>query len=1819
MAAVRPRKEELEIQIHSTDELFQALPVREVRALLARARVDAAGKAAALRELVGDRYADLLDTADEAAALTSGVGELTLRVTALRSAAHALFSLDDAAGAGARPGQPAAPGASADATATVPATPAGLTGWLVDAQEATATLAERGELWPAAVLHACAHAITATLLPGGWRAGLASGVAGPARLGALTHARAIASSGRALRRAAGALLAEGLAAPLPPQRTSVGPPPASRSGELDNTVAALAGAVGALALLDSLQPPPGGGAGTAPSLRGGLPPAAFGAACLEVLRSRLLREGAVEALLGTNHVALAGAATPDRHPDDASAVTGRLTRLAHLVGVTVRVTGMLAGGGGGGVRAATEEADGGAVAGPRTVRATHSQPVAFVMATQASTAIAAAVQAASALAGATSSSGTAPSQSGSSSAGSGLALLASLLPRPAWMAQLQAATLEGGAAGVGATPGSQALAAWEASLGPLVAQSLSVCRLLLPLPPLPLGTVASSQPLQSDALSDALCAPASGDAAAWLAAVVASSHELVPPLVASLARGGATPSSAALQALIAAVHTACSDCEGGGAGGGGALALVGPHAARSAVPAFAVATAGLRGRGLTLPPHSSSTSALYALLFGAPLARQARRVVRDALTARTATLAAAAQAALAAAVPVGASGVVDFGVVASSGGAGGGKAQVDTTLQLLSFGSEGSLSAAVADDPPPASDATFASLLSRTARQHSVTPQQQQQWASVSALPDLLASAPPTSGGGAHLGGGSAADVASSTSSALALALAYLRALRGGGSTSEGAAGDEDADSDSELLAAAMRLVSSSGTGGVTAASSPLGFVLRGIAASLSTQAHAAVQGFLHEYARHASASASPAAADADTVDEPDGPSHAAACVHTLLASVARSAQHHVAGAVAGAQPPSAAAPASTASSLAMGHATACLLGAFVAAALRPLAESPLQLAAASRQPPTTPTSAPAAVRLGDVASHCLAAWAVTTADYAAAPVVLGWAEELDWLSAAASPAAAAAAGDGGSAGGEAAAAVDAHGSSLHIASASAASRVWRSRHGNWACLDISPSGGAAVIAGADGTPGTSLQPAASGGLQHPSGAGDADDVTSVGVSTLRGALTLPHTLGGGGVGGATTLGDSEAVQLWLPVAPSNHLSATLARAALQATRVGVTAAFSALSAPPTADAATAGGAVVSGDPQSASAAHHQQQLLDEWGAPLPRLLAEAPAPQQPVVVQSVAGAAVATAAAAPPSDASPAAATAPAPATTTTPSSSTPSLVAVLPQVAGVAQALLLDCLRARLAGAYGGVSSRLAAWGSAAAGLRSAAGGLSDDGAGDEADGEGGAPDAPALQAALDTWVWGHLLPPAVLAAAPMGAAAAAAQQSSGGGGGSATDPWGWLVACGSGGPGAPPGAASGHWSGAKTPLSLLAAAALAAAAATLPPPPPPPPPAAHVGGSGPHQLWAALVRGLDPVDWALGEPHLCAFASDALRGHATVWGAPLGHASLTPQPRVLSLPSVATGGGGSAPLLGQLAPPSAGDVAAAGGGPGWRLCDVIVATASAGGAAAAKRAAAKEGAAGGDATAAATGASTSALPPSLAAALSHGTLPYATALLLWPVPAPVVTGDLDSVSLPLLPTRPPGLVARIPLLPIPLRAGAMLSSSSAAAAAAAMLAAGGGASASASGGGGVLAGASSRLGTRLAAANAAAAAASSASGGRFGGGAAAGGSAAGGVNDAAGGSHAGSGGGGGGGFGAGLAGLLNQEITLSGLSSGVAGLVQSAQAAAAATSGGGGGGGVGGGVASGGGGGSGSGGAGGGGGMAGGAASALLGLASRVVGRQ
>lgn len=58
--AERPQQ----LSFRTTADLFSALPVSDVREVLRRTRRDAEAKAAELRQLVGSRYPDLLQSAD---------------------------------------------------------------------------------------------------------------------------------------------------------------------------------------------------------------------------------------------------------------------------------------------------------------------------------------------------------------------------------------------------------------------------------------------------------------------------------------------------------------------------------------------------------------------------------------------------------------------------------------------------------------------------------------------------------------------------------------------------------------------------------------------------------------------------------------------------------------------------------------------------------------------------------------------------------------------------------------------------------------------------------------------------------------------------------------------------------------------------------------------------------------------------------------------------------------------------------------------------------------------------------------------------------------------------------------------------------------------------------------------------------------------------------------------------------------------------------------------------------------------------------------------------------------------------------------------------------------------------------------------------------------------------------------------------------------------------------------------------------------------------------------------------------------------------
>jgi hypothetical protein len=60
----------------TTDDLFAALRVPEVRGVLLQACADADVRSEALRALLQDRYGDLLASADEAAAMRASVRDL---------------------------------------------------------------------------------------------------------------------------------------------------------------------------------------------------------------------------------------------------------------------------------------------------------------------------------------------------------------------------------------------------------------------------------------------------------------------------------------------------------------------------------------------------------------------------------------------------------------------------------------------------------------------------------------------------------------------------------------------------------------------------------------------------------------------------------------------------------------------------------------------------------------------------------------------------------------------------------------------------------------------------------------------------------------------------------------------------------------------------------------------------------------------------------------------------------------------------------------------------------------------------------------------------------------------------------------------------------------------------------------------------------------------------------------------------------------------------------------------------------------------------------------------------------------------------------------------------------------------------------------------------------------------------------------------------------------------------------------------------------------------------------------------------------------
>lgn len=185
-------------------------------------------------------------------------------------------------------------------------------------------------------------------------------------------------------------------------------------------------------------------------------------------------------------------------------------------------------------------------------------------------------------------------------------------------------------------------------------------------------------------------------------------------------------------------------------------------------------------------------------------------------------------------------------------------------------------------------------------------------------------------------------------------------------------------------------------------------------------------------------------------------------------------------------------------------------------------------------------------------------------------------------------------------------------------------------------------------------------------------------------------------------------------------------------------------------------------------------------------------------------------------------------------------------------------------------------------------------------------------------------------------------------------------------------------------------------------------------------------PASLWSRLSSILDPIDWLLVEAPLRQYAGDCIRSHALSWAAAvpaLGHGALSSS----ASSTAAAASGHTLPgglQLQVVYPPSSGS---GGNAVSWRLADVLLA--AAGGA----------GSAGGRAGVPGPGNSTS--QPSLPAyASSSPVLHYGlstvgshyAALLSLHLPAPVSTADLEPTAVPILPSLPP--FQRLPLLPAP-----------------------------------------------------------------------------------------------------------------------------------------------------------------------------------------
>ena len=171
------------MEFHTTEELFGALSIPEIRRVVLQSASEAESRGETLKVLVGDRYGDLIGTADEAAEMFRGVQRLETRIKDLRRSTLGIFTASKPGIAATVPA--AAPqeaitealgewGRGAHFSSTVPI-------WLPSSSEFISCFLDRGWAWRAACTLVTAEALSGSRL---WLSPLLQGCRGSVIWGA---------------------------------------------------------------------------------------------------------------------------------------------------------------------------------------------------------------------------------------------------------------------------------------------------------------------------------------------------------------------------------------------------------------------------------------------------------------------------------------------------------------------------------------------------------------------------------------------------------------------------------------------------------------------------------------------------------------------------------------------------------------------------------------------------------------------------------------------------------------------------------------------------------------------------------------------------------------------------------------------------------------------------------------------------------------------------------------------------------------------------------------------------------------------------------------------------------------------------------------------------------------------------------------------------------------------------------------------------------------------------------------------------------------------------------------------------------------------------------------------------------------------------------------------------------------------------------------------------------------------------------------------------------------------------------------------------